>query len=302
MLKKSIKNQRLDMMVRLKFFLLFALLAPFYCHAEKEKIVHETLDPIGNFWVFEERGFRCLASMKPPTSLCQTCVFLQNPQILALDYQKLILASLYFVTPKKILVVGLGGGTLIQALSTLCPDAEIDVVELHPETPRLAKDYFFFSPSEKTKIFIADGAKFISEKKETPHYDLIILDAFSGDNKLEGLCFPKPFQELSFVKKVKNLLTPEGVAVFNTIPICPFHKKELEQYMMVFSQLFMLENSGNKIIIAPKNVWGTLGQLKENSGKWTESLNQVGISQEWLLPKIKIFHSSYGKQSKGKLD
>ncbi|MBY0264520.1 MAG: hypothetical protein K2P90_03705 [Holosporales bacterium] len=288
-------------MIRLKLFLFFSLLVPFYCQAEEGKILHETHHPMGSFWVVEKGDFRGLFSIKPPSNVFQTGVFLKTPEILALGYQKMILASLYFVMPKKILVVGLGGGTLIQALGTLCPDAEIDVVDLHPETPRLSKDYFFFSPSKKTKIFIQDGAKFISERKESSPYDLIILDAFSGDNESEGLCFPKPFQDFSFVKKVKSLLTPKGVAVFNTVDKCPFHKKELEQYTMVFSQLFMIE-AGNKIIIAPKNVWGTLGQVKENSEKWIESFNKIGISQEWLLPKIKIFHSFFGETLKEKSD
>ena len=82
--------------------------------------------------------------------------------------------------PKNVLIVGLGVGILTQAFDDILDEyTVIDVVEIDPGMVDLAKEYFFFSPSQRVDIFVADGFDYIMSLLDAQKYDIIVLDAFA---------------------------------------------------------------------------------------------------------------------------
>ncbi|XP_007525255.1 eEF1A lysine and N-terminal methyltransferase isoform X1 [Erinaceus europaeus] len=132
---------------------------------------------------------------------------LQNPELL-------------LETPLTLLVVGLGGGSLPIFVHDHFPKAYVDAVEIDPSMLDVAKRWFGFSLSERMKVHIEDGLKYISsraEEKAPPSYDVIMFDVDSKDPALGMSCPPPAFVDPSFLQKVKCILSPEGVFILNLV-------------------------------------------------------------------------------------
>ncbi len=81
-------------------------------------------------------------------------------------------------TPKRILVLGLGGGTIVHLLRLFFPQSHITCVELDEEHIYIAKQHFSI-PSKNVTVLHADAYEFLNEKaKSGEKYDWIIDDVF----------------------------------------------------------------------------------------------------------------------------
>jgi len=81
--------------------------------------------------------------------------------------------------PRKIGVVGLGAGTL-----ATYGNAEdiIRFYEINPDVVKFAKEYFsFLSRTPATVELVLGDARLMLEREAPQHYDVLVLDAFSGD-------------------------------------------------------------------------------------------------------------------------
>ncbi|MGE0749884.1 MAG: fused MFS/spermidine synthase [Variibacter sp.] len=133
---------------------------------------------------------------------------LSDPDDLPMKYaQTMTVALLYPPAPKRILMIGLGGGSIPAYLGRFMPDATIDTVEIDPGIIKAAKDYFGILESARLRYVANDGRVFLNRNKDT--YDVILVDAF-----LNGYV---PFHLLTkeFFTLIKERLTPGGAAAFN---------------------------------------------------------------------------------------
>ena len=133
---------------------------------------------------------------------------LRNPDRLVLRYSQLMsIATIYPEEPKKILMLGLGAGSISTYLGRFMPDAEIDTVEIDRRVIDVAKEYFGLRETKRVRYMAADGRVFLNRNKGL--YDLILLDAYRG-----GFV---PFHLLTreFYTLVKQRLTPGGVVAAN---------------------------------------------------------------------------------------
>lgn len=106
----------------------------------------------------------------------------------------------------KILVIGMGGGTIpLQLIRLLKNRMSLEVVDVNGEILKLASKYFL--KGESIRTVMDDGARYVSTKKG--EFDLIILDAFDGPN------IPKQFMGEEFVKNASNALSDNGILGIN---------------------------------------------------------------------------------------
>src|SRR3990172_5857273 len=128
----------------------------------------------------EEHGLRTLRFGRGGPR--QSVVKLGDPDYLALPYARVALVGLAMCEePRRILVVGLGGGTLPSFLRKHYPDAVIDAVEIDPEVVDVARKFFGFREDARMQAHVGDGRNFI-ENVRPPGYDIIFLDAFGTDS------------------------------------------------------------------------------------------------------------------------
>jgi spermidine synthase len=83
----------------------------------------------------------------------------------------------FFAAPGKMLLVGLGGGTLMREYSDAGWD--VDAVEIDEAVISVARKYFGIEPHHGT-IHAMDGRRFLTTSEET--YDVILLDAFGSSS------------------------------------------------------------------------------------------------------------------------
>jgi len=131
-----------------------------------------------------------------------------NPELI-FDYNQRFLEITLSVSPKRTLVIGGGGFTLPSALLRRFPWLKLDVVEIDPALPHIARDYFELPDTRRLRIFSEDGRQFL-ERTRTK-YDLIILDAFSS------YVIPKQLLTLEAVDAYKKHLARGGILAINFI-------------------------------------------------------------------------------------
>ena len=133
---------------------------------------------------------------------------LLDPDDLPLRYaQVMTIATVYAEAPRKILMLGLGGGSISTYLGRFMPEAAITTVEIDPGVITAAKTYFGLHENERMRYLAGDGRVFLNRNGE--RYDLILLDAYRGGYV--------PFHLLTreFYTLVKQRLAPGGAAAFN---------------------------------------------------------------------------------------
>lgn len=244
-------------------------------------VLHKEKSLYHDVMVLQSKDRKCLAFLTQKKWQFEGCVFLNNPDIMVDDFTKLLLAGLYLNPyPQKILVIGLGIGTLPNAFTKLYSDVSVDTVEIDQSVFNMAKEYFNFEETDRSHVFIEDGRMYVKRAiKEGAQYDLVILDAFNGDY------IPEHLLTKEFLEEVKKILTPAGVMATNTFSASGLYPNESATYEAVFGKFYNLkQNDGNRIIVAQKNGTLPLETVLANAVTVEEGLNHFGVSREWLFP------------------
>ena len=123
------------------------------------------------------------------------------------DY--LHLPLIFAPTADRVLVVGLGGGTVPARYHQDYREMRIDVVELDPQIIAVAQRYFAVPSDGRLHLVAQDGRLFIMRANE--QYDVILLDAYLIDT------IPFHLATREFYETVKMRLSPGGVVGANII-------------------------------------------------------------------------------------
>ncbi len=171
-----------------------------------------------------------------------------DPDHLELPYARVALAGLALCEePRRILVVGLGGGTLPTFLRKYYPNAAIDVAEIDPDVVDVAKKFFGFREDERMRVHVGDGRRFIENVRQ-PSYDVIFLDAYGAHN------VPAHLTTQEFLQAVRRAVMPSGIAVGNVWRPSsnPLYHSMVRTYQEAFDELFILDAPGdvNDILLA----------------------------------------------------
>jgi spermidine synthase len=103
-----------------------------------------------------------------------------RPLHLAAEYsQTLMLSLLWQRAPKRICVLGFGGGRVPLVLHHYLPAAIIESVDIDAAFARVAERYFGVVFDERQRFVVADGRAFL--EAPGPQYDIILMDAFSDE-------------------------------------------------------------------------------------------------------------------------
>jgi len=126
--------------------------------------------------IFDRENFRYLYFN---TKFLQSKMALDAPHLLVLPYTRYMMLSLMFIPdPKRILLIGLGAGSLVRYLSTMLPDCRIDAVDHSQEIIDLARGYFKLPETDNVTVHCQDGVTFLENRDDREPYDTILLDAF----------------------------------------------------------------------------------------------------------------------------
>jgi spermidine synthase len=236
------------MLKNITVFLSLLFVSTSFVQAE---IIHQERSLYRNILVEDKDDLRCLKFNVKSSQTQQSCLLKSQPKKLVFNYTKLLMTSLLLNgTPDRILIIGLGGGTMSNILAELYPQSQIDNIEIDPAVIKVARDYFGFMENDNVRTFNQDGRIFIKRallKKQT--YDWIILDAFNGDY------IPEHLMTKEFLQEAKSLLSNTGILSSNTFSLSELYAHESATYKAVFGDFYQVSNkvNSNRIILVSKN-------------------------------------------------
>lgn len=155
----------------------------------------------------------------------QSAMYLDDPYETSFAYpQYFHLAFALKPEAKRVLVVGLGGGSAVKRMWRDYPDMRIDVVELDPEVVSAAERYFELpTDDDRIRVVVEDGRRFLQSTDET--YDVIFMDAYHAD------ALPTHLTTREFFSEAKGRLNPGGVLAYNVIASVEGERSDLFRSM-----------------------------------------------------------------------
>ena len=171
--------------------------------------IHRCYDEYGPIRVFEDGTHRYLAFSEDSQ---QSAIDLADPSRPVFHYiQAMLLSLLYVPSPRKVTLLGLGGGSLVQTLRKYDSQMEMTVVELRQQVHAVARNYFELPEDPLIQIHIGDADDYIaslSSKTQKPS-DLIFIDIYS-DEGMNDIQLSLPFLEHCF-----HHLSASGMLILN---------------------------------------------------------------------------------------
>jgi len=140
--------------------------------------------------------------------MMQSAMWIDAPNELAFGYTRCMMGFLLFnQNPKQILVLGLGGGSLVKYCYQYLPQSNITAVEIDPNVIALRKHFLIPSDDHRLQIIQMDAAKFVTQTEQL--FDVILLDGFDADGLVADLSTKK------FYMDCKQKLSSNGILVSN---------------------------------------------------------------------------------------
>jgi SAM-dependent methyltransferase len=206
------------------------------------------------------------AVLKPVKSKSKKVRMAVDLTCLASTYHGVMVGALglYSSAPARVLVVGLGGGSLPNYIHSTFPLSNVHVVEIDPAIVRVAADQFAFTAGDRLTVSTADGITFIQETEE--RFSLVMLDVDSKDISSGMSCPPPAFLEPPLLRALARLLGEGGMLVLNLVCRDSVLREELLAALRaVWSGIvsYKLEEEVNEIIFCTNNPKLRTGEVKQ---------------------------------------
>lgn len=137
----------------------------------------------------------------------QSSMSLSDPVRLVLSYTQIMAFSLLLTRKlERLLVIGVGAGSLVRFFHHHFPECRIDAVDISERVLDLARGWFGLPENGRVKIYCEDGAKFLENSKNIS-YDLILLDAYDGQGMSPSIYTPQFLYNTSCILSDSGLVT-----------------------------------------------------------------------------------------------
>lgn len=107
--------------------------------------------------------------------------------------------------PRRMLHLGMGGGTLARVYLRGHPAIQVDGVDIDPEMIRLGKRFLGLREDPRLTIILADARAFV-DRAPAERYDVLVWDLFQG-----GVFVPYYALTREFFEQARGRLTADGV-------------------------------------------------------------------------------------------
>ena len=159
----------------------------------------------GKPFVFDEGNLRFMYFSQKSV---QSAMKIDAPDELLCGYTSAMLAFLLAnPAPQHILMIGLGGGSLVKFCHRHMPDCHITVLEIDADVIALREQFMIPADDGRLEIIHADAITYL--KQNAMQVDVILLDGFDINGLVEEL------NTSSFYSACHKALKPHGILVAN---------------------------------------------------------------------------------------
>lgn len=182
----------------------------------------------------------------------QGAMRIARPFALELDYTREMMLPLLLRAadwPQRVLLIGLGAGSLTKFLWRYRPAARLTVVEIDLRVVACARQFFKLPDDpQRIELHIADGADFVIQSQR--QFDLILVDGFDANARAGRL------DTTAFYLDCKARLAEDGLLCVNLLSRRKDFSKSVTRLIDAFDGRaidFPSCDSGNAIVLATKN-------------------------------------------------
>lgn len=180
--------------------------------------------------------------------LMQSAMRLSTPDALELGYtQKMMSFLLFNPRPGRIVLIGLGGGSLLKFCHRQLPAATMTAIEIDPDVIALSEAFMLPPPGPCLQVLQADGADYLEQTEDG--IDVLLLDAFDKTG------FAPSLASREFLQCVWNRLSAKGVLVINLAGEQESYAGLVGEVRHVFDDqaiVFAVPEDGNHVLLAFK--------------------------------------------------
>lgn len=181
--------------------------------------------------------------------LMQSAMSLAAPNALELGYTRKMMSFLLFnPRPKRIVLIGLGGGSLVKFCHHRLPATHFAAIELDPDVIALAEAFLLPPEGPRLQIIHGDGADYVAQTEKG--IDALLVDAFDKSGFAPGLA------NREFLESAQGKLSGSGILVVNLAGDKESYAGLIGQAMDVFDDqviVFSVPEDGNHILLAFKD-------------------------------------------------
>ncbi|RZA33339.1 MAG: transferase spermidine synthase [Lysobacteraceae bacterium] len=155
---------------------------------------------------------------------------LSQPSALVLSYARAMMCfALLAPRPRHILMVGLGGGSLLKFCHRHFPKARITVLEVRADVIALREQFGVPPDDRRLRVLHCDAAHWLSRSSDNEvRCDVLMVDGFDA----AGL--PPALSSASFYAHCRRALRPGGVLVANVLSYDPDYVAVVQRLRAAF--------------------------------------------------------------------
>jgi spermidine synthase len=176
----------------------------------------------------------------------QSEMLANDPNFLLLSYTRAMMAFLLFYrVPRRIAIIGLGGGSMPKWCYQQLPAADITVVEISPMVISLREQFYIPADDYRFRVICGDGADYVASTEDLP--EVLFVDGFDIHGQPPQLCSEE------FYEDCYRALAPDGLMVVN---LCDTDDQPaVDRIKSAFDDRVLIavpEDGENKIVFAIK--------------------------------------------------
>ena len=168
--------------------------------------IRKPADDAETVYVSEKFGVR---SLHIGSDTVQSAMRIARPYDLELSYTRSMMGFMLFnENPGRVLMIGLGGGSLAKFIYRQLPGASLQVVEINPRVVAIARQYFHVPQDDaRLSIIVGDGADYTARGGDS--VDLLVVDGYDAESHVAEL------SNRAFYEACRKRLGARGILVVN---------------------------------------------------------------------------------------
>lgn len=175
----------------------------------------------------------------------QSCCYLPEPHWLEYDYTRAMLLGCHWAPPSpRAALLGLGAGSLANALLAHFSPQQLDAVELRPQVLALAREHFALTDDPRLRVHVGCAEQWLNSAGQP--FDLLMVDLYmeGGISRLQ--------LQADFFRLCRQSLSAQGVLVINQWQMGtsgrPYAERQLRSVLGDYLQVQVQE--GNMLLFA----------------------------------------------------